>query len=301
MGVSDGIFGSGGAASSQAAVDVLKDVPLPVLKQMYPELYQQLVNLNPNLEKTSTLTDSALSGVSSDPRLKQAQMNALSKLQDITSNNGRDAQFQSGAAQVANDVNSNLKGNEDAITQNLAARGMSGGLSEMVQRQQAAQGAANRQSQSDLDLNAQAQQRALSSIMSQGQLGGQMQAQDFNQQAQVAASQDAISKFNAANSQDVSARNASTINNTNQVNATNAQNISNSNVQTKNAAQQYNLGLNQQNYNNAIGKANLVSNAYESLAASQDRAKSGDMALVGGLVSGAATGGAGMATKKAQG
>ena len=82
-------------------------------------------------------------------------------------------------AQIQGDENANLRGQQGAIMQNLATRGMSGGMSEMVARQLAAQGEANRMAQQGLDVKAQAEQRALDALMKQGQLGGQIQQQDL--------------------------------------------------------------------------------------------------------------------------
>jgi hypothetical protein len=174
----------------------------------------------------------------------------------------------------------------------MATRGMSGGMSEMVQKQLANQGAANRQAQMDMDLNAQAQQRALSALMSGAQLGGNMQSNDFNQSAQKAQASDAISRFNAANQQNVIGNNVNAKNNAQQWNATNAQSNANQNVGVKNNAQQYNLGLNQQKFNNSMAKATgqnavgnqMANNSYNS-AKDQD-------AFIGGVASSVAKYGA---------
>lgn len=243
-----------------------KNLPLPVLKEFYPELYQQVVSMNPELETAVTLGPSQMEGVSTDPMYKQAQMNALSKLQEIGAAGGRDAQFESDAARLQNDINTNLKGQQGAIQQNMATRGMSGGMSEMVARQLAAQEAANRQSQVGLDLNAQAQQRALSSLMNAGTLGGQMQGQEFNQKSSVAQAADAINKFNAQNQQNVIGSNVAAKNQAQLYNVGQAQGAADKNVAAKNQAQQYNLGLSQQQYENELNKRGLISGATTGLA-----------------------------------
>lgn len=289
MGILDPIFGSGGSDDNQAALEAVKNVPLPVLKEYYPELYQQVVSMNPELETAVTLGPSAMEGISTDPALRQAQMKALSKLQEVGDAGGRDAQFLADAARIENDVNTNLQGQQGAIMQNLATRGMSGGGSELVARQMAAQQAANRQAQSSLDLNAQAQQRALQALMQSGQLGGQMQAQDFSQQAQRAGAQDAISRFNAQNQQQVISNNVNAKNNAQQWNATTAQNTANQNTGLRNDSQQYNLGLDQQRFNNEMARATGVANQYNNIAASKDRDRAGDQALVGNIIGAGAT------------
>lgn len=290
MGLLDVFFGSGGAGENEKALKELQNVPLPVLKEFYPEVYKQVVSLNPELETTITLGPSAMEGISTDPRLKQAQMNALTKLQDIGNEGGMTLEDRGRLASINNEVNSNLKGNQDAIMQNMAARGMSGGMSEMVGRQNASQAAANRASQQGFDVQAAAQQRALTALMQAGEMGGQMQSHDFNQQAAVANSKDAISQFNAQNTQQVRNNNVNTKNNTQQWNATNAQNIANQNTGVRNDATQRNLDLEQQKFNNRMAKAGAVSGAYGNLAASKDAARAAEMQFTGGLISAGASG-----------
>lgn len=284
-GLTKSLFGGGGEGDNSAALEAVKNIPLPVLREYYPELYKQVVSLNPEMDTAVNLGPSKMEGVSTDPSLRAAQMSALNKLQEVGSAGGRDAQFLSDAAKLQSDVNTNLQGQEGAIQQNMAARGMSGGGSELVARQMAAQNAANRQSQAGLDLNAQAQQRALQALMQSGQLGGQMQAQDFGQQSQKAQAADAISRFNAQNQQNVMSSNTANKNQAQQYNAQNQQNIANQNVGQNNQAQQYNLGLAQQNFNNQVTKASGVAKQYENMAATKNQERDSDRGLVGGLLS----------------
>lgn len=267
----------------QKMLEEAQKIPLPELKQMNPELYKAVVQLNPELEQNVVLGPSATEGIALDPRNKQAQMQALSKLMDITSNNGEDVQFKADSSRLQNDVNANLQGNTAAIQQNMAARGLSGGTSELLSKQLAAQQAANRQAQMGMDLHAQAQQRALSAIMNQGQIAGQIDQADFNQQNTKAQSQDAISRFNAQNLQNVNSQNTQNKNQALQWNAQNTQSTSNSNVGVKNAAQQYNNNLPQQQFDNQLKKTGLISSGYNNLAQnSYNQAKDQDQFL-GGL------------------
>lgn len=284
MGILDSIFGDGGSDDAASALRTVQGVPLPILKEYYPELYKQVVSLNPELESAVTLGPSAMEGVSTDPRLKQAQMNALNKLMEVGNEGGMTLEDRGRLATINNEVNANLKGNQDAIMQNMAARGMSGGMSEMVARQNAAQAAANQASQQGFDVQAEAQRRALEAIMNAGNMGGNMQAQEFNQKAQVADSQDAISRFNTQNTQQVRNNNVNTKNQAQQWNAENTQNTANNNVNLNNQAQQYNLGLSQQNFDNQMSKATGVANGYNNMAARKDADRQADMGFVGGLI-----------------
>lgn len=265
------------------AQDIINQVPLPVLKEYYPELYQQVIALNPEAEQAVTLGQTSLTGITTDPALKQAQMNALLKLQDVGAT-GMSATDQARLAQIQTEQQAALKGEQGAIQQNLATRGMGGGMSEMVAKNIAAQGAANRMSQQGLDVKAQAEQRALQALMQSGQLGGQMQQQDFSQQAQVAAAKDAIAKFNAANLQQVGSSNVQARNLAQQQNAQVAQQVAAQNVAEKSKAQMYNLGLAQQNYQNQLSKATGQTQGLANIAQTQAQQAAAQNQMIGGLL-----------------
>lgn len=287
-GLLDTLAGGGYGQAQGMNEQMLKEaqnIPLPVLKEYYPELYQQVVSLNPELETAVNLGPSKMEGVFTDPNLRKAQMNALTKLQSIGDAGGRDAEFEANQSRLESDVNTNLQGNTGAIQQNMATRGLSGGMSEMVAKNIAAQGAANTQAQMAMDAKAQAEQRALAALMQSGQLGGQMQSQDFNQQSQKAQASDAISRFNAANQQQVMGNNVNAKNTAQQYNANNAQTTANQNTQTRNQAQQYNSNLAQQQYDNELKKRGLVSGAQKNLADSYGAEADRNRQFIGGLIS----------------
>ena len=285
MALLDFLFGGGGSDDYGRAAQELRSVPLPILKEYYPELYKQVASLNPEMESAVDLGPSEMAGISTDPALRQAQLKALGKLSEIGDAGGRDAQFMADANRLQSDVDSSVRGREGAIQQNLAARGLSGGMSELVQRNLAAQEGANRQAQMGMDLKAQAEQRALQALMQSGQLAGQMQGQDFSQAAQKAQAADAISRFNAQNLQGVQSRNVANRNNAQQWNATNAQNVASQNVGTRNEAQQYNNNLPQQNFNNQMARAGGIANQYNQSGQAKDRDRASNQQLIGGLIS----------------
>ena len=289
-GVYDSIFGEGGDAEAKKALEQVQNVPLPILKQINPELYKQVVSINPELETSLSLGPSASEGIVLDPVQKKAQMDALNSLMEITSNNGRDARFEADAQKVRDSINANLKGNQDAITQNMAMRGTSGGVTELVQKQLNSQNAANLQSQQELELNAQAQERALQALMNQGSLAGQMQSNDFNQQLAKLDRQDAISKFNTENQQQTINNNVAIKNNAQQLNAQNNQDIANKNTQTRNDAMNWNTnGLAQQNYNNQMTKAGAIADQYGNIANRKDKKRDASAAFGGNLISAGAS------------
>ena len=283
--VSGGGYGQAQDINQQMLEDA-KNIPLPILKQYYPELYQVVASMNPELETAESLGPSKMEGIATDPALRTAQMNALNKLTSIGDAGGRDAQFLADQARLESDVNTNLQGQQGAIQQNMASRGMSGGMSEIVAKNMNAQQAANRQAQMGMDAKAQAEQRALSAIMQGGQLGGQMQAQDFSQKSQQAQAADMINKFNAQNRQDVQSRNVGAKNTAQQYNVGNQQGIADKNVGQKNNAQQYNLNLAQQQYDNEMKKRGLVTGAQKDLANSYGQEADRNRQFLGSIISG---------------
>lgn len=295
MGLLDFAFGSGGSDDSAKALREIQSVPLPILKEYYPELYQQVVSMNPEMEQAVNLGPSEMAGINTDPALRQAQLKALGKLQEVGDAGGRDAQFMANQGRLMSDVDSDVRGREGAIQQNLATRGMSGGMSELVQRNIAAQEGANRNAQAGMDLKAQAEQRALQAIMQSGQMAGQMQGQDFSQAAQKAQASDAISRFNAQNLQGVNTRNTGAKNASQEWNANTAQTVSGQNTGMKNQAQQYNLNLSQQRFDNQMKRAGAIAGGYQNEAARKDADRASDRQLVGGMINAGAmyaTGGA---------
>lgn len=264
-------------------------IPLPVLKQYYPDIYQTVVSLNPELETAVNLGPSAMEGVSTDPALKQAQMKALLQMQEVAENGGMNFTDKAALNNIQNEVNTNLQGQQGAIMQNLATRGMSGGGSELVQRQMAAQGASNQQADMALNVKAQAERRALEAMMQSGQLAGQQQGQDFAQQSNIAQAKDAINQFNTANQQQVMTNNTSAKNNSQQWNAQNAQSTANSNTQNANAARQQNLTLEQQQYQNRLAKLGITATANQNLATNSAAQAAAQNQFLGSAISAGAT------------
>lgn len=268
----------------EQALKAAQNIPLPVLKEQHPELYAELAKYNPEMDQAINLGPSAMEGIALDPQMRQAQMQALSKLQNITANDGQDAQSMADNARLQNEVNAQLQGNTGAIQQNMATRGLSGGMSEMVAKQMAAQQGANRQAQMGMDINAQAQQRALQALAQQGQLGGQISQQDFSQQAQKAQAADAISQFNARNSQAIQSSNVGARNAAQAANLQNAQNIYNQNVDKRNTAAEWNTnGMQQANFANQMQRVGMSNQALGNMAGNSARQAQSQDQFIGGV------------------
>jgi hypothetical protein len=142
---------------------------------------------------------SAMEGVGTDPRLRNAQLAALAKLEEIGNSGGLTAQDRSRLAKIESDTNAADRGKREAILQNARARGMGGSSQELLASLQGAQASTDMQNSANLNVEAMAEQRALDALSQAGQLGGQIRGQDFGEGAQRADASDAIARFNAAN------------------------------------------------------------------------------------------------------
>lgn len=297
MGLFDSVsdFLSGGnysksAESRQGATDQLSSLQLPDIESMQLEL-EQLVQqgvITPEQAQTYLVERSEMNNISLDPKLRQAQMDALSGLQEISDSGGLTAADQSQLSKIKSQEDTAARGAREAILQNAQARGMGGSGIELLQQFQNQQDSATRQSQRDLDVAAMAQNRALQALQQAGQLGGQIENQQFNQQAQVAGANDAISKFNAQNSQNVALENTKAKNVAQAQNLAEKQRVSDSNVASRNTQQQYNKELNQRQFDNAYKKAGGIASGLNKQAEGYMQAGKNTQSLFGTGLSAAA-------------
>lgn len=269
-----GFLGIGGHAdySNTDAAELIKGTQLPDIESMKLQL-QQLVEqgqISPEEAQTYFQQQSEMSNISLDPRFKNAQLDALSSLQNISDEGGINANMRSQLNDIQTDEDTRARGAREAILQNAQARGVGGSGVELLNNLTNAQDSATRSSQRGFDVAAQAQQNALQSLQAAGQLGGQLQGQEFNQQAQIAGANDSINRFNTQNQQNVNSQNVAARNVAQEKNLASKQNVANSNVDLANKQQQYNNELVQQNFQNQLSKNTAAANALNKVAAAQD-------------------------------
>lgn len=271
--ISGGAFGQA-KDSARAGVDAYKDVDLPSYEELQAEL-TGLVNsgeMTPEQAQAVLQQQSEFSGITLDPKLKQAQMEALAQLQEIGQNKGLTAMDRAQLAEIQGEEATQARGAREAILQNAAARGMGGSGLEIMAQMKNAQDSATRQSGRDTQVAGLAQQRALQAIQGAGQLGGQMNTQDFEQQAKIAQAKDAINQFNTANQNQFNLANTGARNEAQQFNLQKQLEVNKANTDIKNQQAQGNAAARQQVAANQLNRAGGVSGAYNNLA-QQDIAK----------------------------
>lgn len=254
-------------ARDQALQEWLKlNVPSIEEQKIQLEHFRQTGQLTPELEQTFKQEGTSLDKIAIDPTYKQAQLNALTKLQDISANNGMDAQAQAQYQQAINKANANEQGQRGAIVQNFAQRGQAGSGAELQAQLLASQAEANRASSQGLDIAALSQQRALQALMSGNQVASQMYNQDYQKASDAARAQDAINQFNTRNAQGVAGANADRQNKAQESNLNLQQRIADQNVGINNQQEIHNKGLYQTQFGNQAQRAAGASSQYGNVA-----------------------------------
>lgn len=298
-GVVGNIAGAGDRAKAQQAqTDALNrwlaiHLPDPAQQQIELQRYQQTGQFSPQLQQTFQQQQTELNNINVDPATRNAQMAALSRLSDIGSSNGMDAQAKYDTQQSVDRSNSNEAGQRGAILQNFAARGVGGSGAELAADLQASQGDANQQATAGLQASATAQKRALDALSSGATLAGTVRSADYNQAANAASAQDIINNFNAKNSQAVAGANTAATNDAGLYNAKNAQDISNRNTGVENTQETYNKGLAQKQFEDQVQVDQGAGNAAAGVSKADNAAaqSTSDMwSGIGGALSTAASG-----------
>lgn len=157
-------------------------------------------NVDPNVLKNVEAViqqDSELSKFKEDARLRDAQLGALTRLQQVASEGGMTAIDRARLNDINNNINQQQQARRQAMMTSAAQRGQMGsGLmyANMLGSEQSANEAA---SQQGFQVQAEAQKRALDAMLGAGKMGGDIRGQDFDIAAQRAGAQDRINQYNA--------------------------------------------------------------------------------------------------------
>lgn len=232
-------------AAEQYSGIVTPDIEAQKLALEAPELV--------GLLQAEQLAPSALEGVSTDPRLRAAQLSALQSLQERGAA-GFTPEDQALLAKAQQQAEGQAAAQAAAVGREMAERGLTSSGQELALRAQAGQSAASRQAQAALDIAAQSAAAKRQALAQAGGLGAQIEQTQFGQEAQKASAKDAIAQMNARMKQDVAAANLAS-----------RQRIAEAGTGTRNLQQQYNKQLQQQQFENQMklagGKAQTYSGA----------------------------------------
>lgn len=179
-----GVIGSGAGAALGAGIGIAAGAGA---RRKAKEYYEDLPDLGPT----------EFNAIKTDPRLRDAQMTALSRLSREGAANGMGVEDRVALNQAQNATAMRERGSREAILQNMAMRGQSGSGVELAANLAAQQGAAQSNATAGAQAAADARRRALAATAQSGALGGDVRGQDYGEQSNRASAADAISRFNA--------------------------------------------------------------------------------------------------------
>lgn len=271
-----GVLGDQAASGSQsasdraarAAAEALSGVKLPSVEEMKIALenYQSTGVMTPELEQMIQLSEQdQLANITTDPRLRQAQMDALGYLQQ-TGEMGLTPAERAQARDLRRQTEADAQSRTQALLQQQDARGVGSTDMALAARMLEAQSSANRQASSMDELAGQAQQRALQAMTQYGSMAGQMEGAEYARQAALADALRQREMMNVQNQQQVQQRNVGSKNAAREFNLRNQQRLAEANVDLRNKQQMYNKELLQQDFENRIRKAGGVATANQNMA-----------------------------------
>jgi hypothetical protein len=219
----------------QEGINRILSIPNPEERiAVYASLKQQGL-LTPEAETAIKAQDSELRNISTDPRVEQAQMAALSQLQELGKSGGLDQADRVNIEAARQRAAAESARQQEAVQESMARRGVSGSGLEMAQRQMAAQAASNQSSMAEQQIQGEARRRALDAMVKSGAMAGDIRSQSFTEEARKADAQDLINRFNATAAQGVMQRNVGTRNAAQASNLETSQSISDKNAAIRNA------------------------------------------------------------------
>ena len=260
-------------ATVERAAQLLKNIDLPDIEKQ--RIIMELPEVIGYLQ-AEQLGQTSLESVKEDPRLRNAQMNALQMLQD-RGREGLTAEDRLAFRELQDQAAGQEQARQKSIISEMAQRGtldsgasLAAQLSSSQASAQQAQAQASQMARAALD----AKRNALAQS---AQAAGQLSQQDYGRQSDLARSRDIINQFNTSNRQNVNQQNLGT-----------QQRISEAQAAGKNQQNLYNAGLYQQQFQNEMSKAGaqnqITMNQAATLAQQAAQQGAANQAITGAIV-----------------
>lgn len=257
-GLIGGIASRGDSDKQQAAIDdayrILANIGYPpeTAKELILQQYKEAGQLTPELEQQVDVGHSKVSQIQEDPKLKEAQTQALQLLKS-RSQTGVGPEDRAAINQMRQQLATDQEGKRQQILQNMQQRGMGGSGAELIAQLNESQGSANQASAKGDDISALASQRALEALSNYGKMAGDVRTQDFSNASKMAGAEDDFQKFNTQNQIARQTRNVTSQNAAQAANLSNKQNIMNANTTQGNTEIQRQNQARLNDYNNRAG------------------------------------------------
>ena len=251
------------AAFTEKAIAELEKVGVPSVEaqKIALETPELVFNYAPQLEKDFPTLRSHFEQIEVDPRLKEAQSQALTGIQE-RAEMGLTPEEQAQLNSLRRQTGQQFKSQQEGILQQMEQRGLGGSGAELAAQLAGSQAGTQRAAEESDRLAAmqfQAKQAALAQLAN---VAGGIRGQEFGEQATQAGGMDAISQFNASQQSETQRRNIDSMNQAKLMQEQLKQQLEGQDVQTSNVQEQYNKGLLQQDYQNKLEKAKGLAAAY---------------------------------------
>jgi hypothetical protein len=245
----------------QNALNQFTGLTVPEIQDINLSRFEKVGEFSPELYRAEQAGPSAFGDIYVDPRLKQAQLDALTALEQ-QGVEGLTAQDRLMLEKIAQDEATKSRGAREAIIQQAAARGVGGSGLELMQQMINQQESAGRQSMRDMEVAALREQAKREALQQAGQLGGQMRGQEFGEQAQAAEAKDILNRFNVTNKQQAGMTNVQAQNLAKQQELAERRRIEELNKQQKDKEEMWKAGAPMQQFQAGLGLAGQKAGAY---------------------------------------
>ncbi len=238
--------GAGAAAASAAQIaQAVKDIEALEIPDIEKQELQMQLMSEAGFMDAEELGPSGYEEISTDPRLRDAQMQALEQLRE-RGEVGLTEEEKAQREQLKRGIAADANAQQQSILQQMEERGALDSGAQLAAQLASQQGSYDRASQEALNMSAANEAARRDALERAASSAGQIRSQDYGEQAQAAQAKDMIKQFNAQNRQNVAGQNLG---------------IKQQDVGLKNQEQMYNKGLIQQDFNNKMAKQNMVTNA----------------------------------------
>jgi hypothetical protein len=278
--------GDGGAGSTLDAIAAeMRGINAPTAEELTYRLDNMVQQglISPEQAKTFLVEQSGYNEITDDPRLRGAQMDALSSLANISESGGLTMTDRARLEQITSRQGQEERGGRQAIQQRAAEMGRSGSGLEYADLLMNQQGSAGRASQEGTDLAALAEERALESLTQGASLAGNVRGQDFEQAARKAEAKDTLSKFNAGQLQGTELTNVGARNAAQEGNLAERQRIADENARIAGTNREIASTAKQTAFENELAKKRVVADALTAKAQQQAEKQKSKAAMAGGM------------------
>lgn len=302
MGILDTLTGGSSKSAKEAlrrAQDAYASIATPTAADLtLPELqkYVEAGILTPAQAQAALQETNAFNDIKLDPNTLGNQQDALSKLKAVGDAEGMTPQMKAQLTEALDQVATNTRGTNAAISDQFAQRGIPSSLmAEAAMREEAGSNARNA-NLAATQAAGNAEQNAIQAMLAQGNLASTMRGQQSSEAENRAAAENAMQQWNAGATNTANLTNAGYQQAANEYNTSNKQNISNTNTGTANQRTAYNAQVPQMVFKNQMDKAGGIAGVSRDQANQATESGNQMMGLIGAGIGAGAT-----ALKKADG